>query len=316
METISRSLLTFLLNSAWQIPLAAAVAALVCRLMRNGPASHRHAVWVAALLAAILLPLASVRTGEPGAPLQLAVPDAPQTTTAAAFAARPAYSAPTHSAFARDGRTVSFARTTASVLLAAYLLFVLFRLVRLAWAGMRTIQIRQRALGCVPPLLLEEVWDRCLKAFDLSDVQLLASVNLSGPVTAGRTIIIPQSLLNETSEDVLTTAIGHEMAHISRHDFACNLLYQLLCLPASFHPAAWLIHRNIERTREMACDELVTQKLLDAGVYARSIMSIAAEHDHDAAPGLHSGRVRRRHPGGENPPPDGSKWPWAPRPQP
>ena len=51
METISRSLLTFLLNSLWQIPVAAAVAALVCRCMRRGPASHRHAVWVAALVA-------------------------------------------------------------------------------------------------------------------------------------------------------------------------------------------------------------------------------------------------------------------------
>ncbi len=48
METISRSLLTFLLNSLWQIPLTAAVAALTCRLMRKGPASHRNAVWVAA----------------------------------------------------------------------------------------------------------------------------------------------------------------------------------------------------------------------------------------------------------------------------
>ena len=65
METISRSLLTFLLNSLWQIPLAAAVALLVCRLMRNGPAVHRHAVWVAALAAAVLLPVASMRHGPP-----------------------------------------------------------------------------------------------------------------------------------------------------------------------------------------------------------------------------------------------------------
>ena len=47
-------------------------------------------------------------------------------------------------------------------------------------------------------------------------------------------------------------------------------------LPVSFHPAAWLIRRGIERTREMACDELVTHRLIDAGVYARSIVSIAA----------------------------------------
>jgi beta-lactamase regulating signal transducer with metallopeptidase domain len=271
METISRDLLTFLLNSVWQIPLAAAVAAGVCRLMGNGPASHRHAVWVAALLAAILLPVASVRTGEPTGPLQLALPDAPQTMAPATLAAGPA---PTRSAPVKDGRTVSFARTTATVVLAAYFLFVLFGIARLAWAGMRTIQIRQRAQPGAT-LLLPEVWARCLKAFGLSEVHLLSSANLSGPVTAGRTIILPQSLLCETSEDVLTTAIGHEMAHISRHDFAFNLLYELLYLPASFHPAAWLIHRNIERTREMASDELVTRRLLDAGVYARSIMSIA-----------------------------------------
>ncbi|MGA7234188.1 MAG: hypothetical protein WBY44_00810, partial [Bryobacteraceae bacterium] len=65
METISRELLTFLLNSLWQIPLVAAVAALACRLMRHGPAAHRHAVWVAALAVAVLLPLGSIRREQP-----------------------------------------------------------------------------------------------------------------------------------------------------------------------------------------------------------------------------------------------------------
>ena len=35
----------------------------------------------------------------------------------------------------------------------------------------------------------------------------------------------------------------------------------------------------------MACDELVTQRLMDAGVYARSIMSIASGNDGAAASG-------------------------------
>ena len=64
METISHCLLTFLLNSVWQIPLVTLIAALVCRLMRNNPAGHRHMVWVAALLAAVLLPLASVYSAQ------------------------------------------------------------------------------------------------------------------------------------------------------------------------------------------------------------------------------------------------------------
>ena len=67
METISRSLLTFLLNSLWQIPLAAAVGGAGLPPHAPGPTSHRHAVWVAALAAAILLPLASVRSVQAGA---------------------------------------------------------------------------------------------------------------------------------------------------------------------------------------------------------------------------------------------------------
>jgi len=83
-------------------------------------------------------------------------------------------------------------------------------------------------------------------------------------------------MLAETSEDVLTTAVGHEMAHIARRDFAANLLYELLYLPISFHPAAMWIHREIDRTREMACDELVTARLIEPRAYAQSIMSIAS----------------------------------------
>src|SRR5437763_11798091 len=65
METISRFLLTFLLNSLWQIPLTAAVASLTGWLMRHSPASHRHIVWVAALATALLLPVASIHSNGP-----------------------------------------------------------------------------------------------------------------------------------------------------------------------------------------------------------------------------------------------------------
>jgi TonB family protein len=273
METISRSLLTFLLNSLWQIPLAAGVAALVCRAMRHGPASHRHAVWVAALVAAVLLPLASVRSGQPTATLQF---DASLAGVAAANAV-PSGTAQTPRALSPPpaSRTVSFAGTTATLLLGAYFLFVLYRFARLAWASVRTVQIRGGAQNPAIPETLDRVWMRCQEAFGLTGVELLVSARVSGPVTAGRAIILPQSLLAEPSEDVLTTVAGHEMAHIARRDFACNVVYEVLYLPVSFHPAAWLIHREIERTREMACDEMVTLRLMAAGTYARSIMSIA-----------------------------------------
>ena len=66
------------------------------------------------------------------------------------------------------------------------------------------------------------------------------------------------------------------MAHVARHDFALNVLYQLLSLPIFFNPASWLILRSIAETREMACDEFVTNRLQDPCVYARSLVSFAA----------------------------------------
>src|SRR5690348_12973106 len=62
METISWYVLTFLLNSLWQIPVIVSVAALAAWLLRHGPASHRHAVWVVALIASVALPIASTST--------------------------------------------------------------------------------------------------------------------------------------------------------------------------------------------------------------------------------------------------------------
>ena len=274
METISRSLLTFLINALWQAPVAAGVAALACRWLRHGPARFRHAVWVAALGAAVLLPLASMRTAQPDtlrfAP-SLAATGAVEATAARAAAAVPAVSG------APAPRTITLAETTGGMVLAAYLLLMLAGLARLGRASLRTLAIRRAAAAGAIPLRLDRVRARCQDAFGVSDVELLFSAKVSGPVAAGGTVILPESLLAEASDDVLTTAIGHEMAHIARRDFACNLLYELMYLPVSFHPAAWLIRRGIGRTREMACDELVTRRLMDAGVYARSIVSIAAQ---------------------------------------
>ena len=273
METISRSLLTFLLNSLWQVPVAVAVAALACRCMRRVPASHRHAVWVAALAASVLLPLASMRTAPstPGPQFAASFTDAAPSNSAAREAVQPQHT----QAPVPVSRTVSVAASTATLLLGGYFLFVFYRICRLGWASVRTVQIRRAARYIDLPATLDRVRVRCEDAFGLSGVALLISRQVTGPVTAGRAIVLPESLLAEQSVDVLTTAIGHEMAHIARRDFACNLLYEMVQLPISFHPAAWLIHREIERTREMACDELVTQRLMDARVYARSILSIA-----------------------------------------
>lgn len=67
--------------------------------------------------------------------------------------------------------------------------------------------------------------------------------------------------MREADTDVLTSAIGHELVHVLRRDYLLNLAYELIYLPLSFHPAAALVRRRINQTRELSCDELVTEKL-------------------------------------------------------
>ena len=57
MRTINQLLLTFLLNSVWQIALIASLAALSAWLLRNSAARYRHWIWVAALLLSLGVPL-------------------------------------------------------------------------------------------------------------------------------------------------------------------------------------------------------------------------------------------------------------------
>jgi cytochrome c-type biogenesis protein CcmH/NrfG len=150
-------------------------------------------------------------------------------------------------------------------------MFLLFRVVQFLRALFRAFEIRRDAA----PGGLSALLQRCESAFSTGGVALLRSEDVTGPVALHRAILLPAAMFDEPREDLLATAVGHEMAHIARHDFLLKLLYELLYLPLSFHPAAIFIHRGIESSREMACDELVTRHLLEPAVYARSIVTIA-----------------------------------------
>src|SRR5205085_8377138 len=82
--------------------------------------------------------------------------------------------------------------------------------------------------------------------------------------------------LQGATADVLTAAFGHELVHVQRRDYALNLLYELIYLPLSFHPALALVRRRIKQTRELRCDEVVAERLLDAHAYARSLVHLAS----------------------------------------
>src|SRR5437879_1087253 len=143
------------------------------------------------------------------------------------------------------------------------------------WARRRTM--RFRAASHVRPLpdRLAEVVERSAAAFGRSGIPIFCSTETAGPLTIGlrhSVIILPEKFFGGVTDAEFSSAICHELAHIRRHDFGLNLVYELLSLPISFHPAATMIKRRIGQTRELVCDEMAAARVANRAVYARSLL--------------------------------------------
>lgn len=283
MTSVSTPVLNFIVNALWQVTLVAAAAWLADRLLRSAPARYRHRIWVTALLIMLVLSLADLaprlaRNFSSPRPVKVAtamrasehgrgfVVDStiPQ-AAAAASAPMP------HTGFAVPSRY-------AILLAGLYFGFVLFRLVALLHAWLATRNIVRQSSDVPMPEPVERVISRCLIATGLQRVRLLSSATASSPLTVGAwpaTIVLPEALLSEVDEAVLTCALGHELVHVRRRDYLWNFVFRLLLIPFSFHPAAALIQRRIRQTRELCCDEQVTAMLLPPAAYARSLLELA-----------------------------------------
>lgn len=276
MKTSSQLLLNFLLNAVWQIALITALASLGAWLLRSSSARYRHWLWVGALCLAFLTPVTtSIR-----AYFETAAP----TTFQTAFIGEPfearALDQGTNTARGVLPSVIQMNTDLGLILIGFYGVLVLYRSFKLiqAWQTTRTIKRNARELEAGDDIA--SIINKCESEFDTGSrgVRVLRSETLPVPVTMGLTqpaIILPDTLLREGNTDLLTSAIGHEFIHIARRDYLLNLLYELLYLPISFHPAAALLRRRIKQTRELCCDELVAARILNAEVYARSLLRLA-----------------------------------------
>jgi beta-lactamase regulating signal transducer with metallopeptidase domain/uncharacterized membrane protein YkoI len=275
----SELLLTFLLNAIWQIPLIASAAAVGAWLLNQSSAKYRHWVWVAALLLSLLVPsFATSRLGLNNEPASFARENIPVGQWTAVelsqvpFTAARTTVAPSSGAF-RLNTVVAKAIIAVYV---AFLVFGLFRLIR-AWGGTR--RITRSARQAEASEVLDAVLVKCQHLIGGKNVQILCSDSLPVPVTLGirkQLIILPAKLVREGNVELLTSAIAHEFVHVCRRDYVLNLFYELVFALLSFHPVAALLRRRIKQTRELLCDELVADRVLEPEVYARSLVTLAS----------------------------------------
>ena len=286
MRTSSQFMLTFLLNACWQVALVAALASVSSWLLRDSSARYRHWIWVSALVLSAGLPAVTYSQLSSVSLANVFTSSTVKRPATTALGLDNVGAAQTEIFFPAD-EALLVNRGLAVTLLGLYAVFVCYGALRLAHAFYVTRQLRVNSVDVGHNGLVDSLVEKCSHSISgmagTPDIRVSAAVPV--PITIGvfdPVIILPEQLLEEGNEEVLTSAIGHELVHIRRRDYALNFVYELLYLLLSFHPGAALIRRRIRQTRELSCDELVAERILKPEVYARSLVKLAS-----SAPTLH-----------------------------
>lgn len=246
--------LALLLNSLWQ---AAAVAALVWVVLKYAPrvnAATRYVIWWAALAIVLLLPLAPALIPRP-APKPAIVASS---TGAPVNPMLPEFEIP--AMVTMHAQSSSPWLVTILALWSALFLWGLARIVR-SWLWLTRVKAR----ATLSP--------QCLPA-TCRNARLLLSVDVASPIAVGffkPAVILPASLPSELEPRELNHVLLHESAHLARFDDWTNLAARLLGTALALHPVALWVLRQIEREREIACDDWVVSRTGQARSYATSL---------------------------------------------
>ena len=267
-------ILSYLLNSLWQIPLLFAAGWVAARALRKLGAAAEHRVWVGVLLAQIFLPACSTLPWEWLRTLLALGGDAQRSGEAQVSVVM--------------GAGVGFGELTLpGALLAAvaiaYVTVSAYFAARFVWRLRKLSAMRCEAVEIVLTGEAARDWADYAKRFGIDRVSIAASSGIFGPVTMGlvrKLILLPTSMAAGFPEAGLPeidlrTVIAHEFAHMRRNDFLKNLVYELLSLPVSYHPLFWLTRERIMESREMVCDQMAAE-ISGRKEYARSLLRLAS----------------------------------------
>jgi TonB family protein len=268
MNNLVCSIASYLVNAAWEVSLIGGAGWVVSRFVKRLGPRVEHVAWVVTLALAVLTPalpiwrwLVRALFPSAGANGHLSI----------VFVA-------VDGAKSNGGNVAFLPSTLILVLLALYGVALLYFAGRLGSSLYLTAEIFREAY----PLLLdpnkEVLWDDCRQALSIKEVLLLGSEQIAGPVTIAfrrPALLLPSGFSDSCSDQDFLTAVAHESAHVRRRDFQKNLLYEIVSLVIAFHPVTWMVKSKIAQTREMICDGIATEKLIDAHTYTQSLLRLA-----------------------------------------
>jgi TonB family protein len=291
------------LTGLWQGVLIAGAVWLVLRSLRGLGAATRHAIWLCALVALLVVPVVTVAlTARQPAPSRTS-------TSAHAFAAAPAHRAApvADSITTTHPRAVAPASGAAGITAAGITAAGVTAANRSAAEGSAAsepasgppgrarIPIPEPLAAAIALLWLLAACARFLKlglavrelgAIRRSAVPwssshaypVLVSQRVGVPVAFGfvrPSVVVPAALAGELGSEAMESIIVHESAHLQRLDVWTNALARVVEALLTLNPAAWFVMRHVSAEREIACDDCVVTRTGSGDAFARVIADLA-----------------------------------------
>jgi beta-lactamase regulating signal transducer with metallopeptidase domain len=272
-----------LLHFLWQGALVGVAAALVLHALRDARPQARYAVACAALLACLLLPVATL--------LAPAILGAMSTS----FEATPAFAPVVADAAAgRAGTltvlTIPLAPTPGMGpwlpwIVAAWAAGTCAMSLRMAM-GLAWIRRLPTADDGVQQLVWQARLDVLAPHFGLRrDVALRLVHGLDTPAVSGwwkPVVLLPVALLARMPADLVEALLAHELAHVRRHDYLVNLLQNAVEALLFYHPVTWWLSRRIRIEREHIADQIAAEVVCAPRKLALALSELADFQRDDA----------------------------------
>ena len=313
---------TYILQLLAEVSLKSAILLALCAgatyLLRRSSAAWKHALWMAAIAASLLLILISGRVPEwRVVPAPSIVYDMAANTTAIEPALRvsgpaeesPAQTQKTHRTAEQSQRhgkaTASSASSTSApgskpVVIAAAPMNVPAALLALWAFGVCAVTLRYavsslrlRRLAAASREVTDSDWIETLRAARkqigiAAPVLLLESVKLDVPIVWGALhprIILPAEAY-AWSRERRWAVLLHELAHVRRCDAWTQVIAQFATALYWFNPLIWYGAAQARFLRERACDDYVLRSGPAPSAYAQELLAIASQirgHENYAA---------------------------------
>jgi HEAT repeat protein/beta-lactamase regulating signal transducer with metallopeptidase domain len=273
------------------------------RIAARGSASTRHALWVAAFVGVLALPLAAKFMPSLELPLLPAAEQAPaparQPAQMALPAAPPPSAAPIHLTRSAGAAVASAPEVSQASWVASLASITPLGWAFVAWLAIGAGLVGRYLLGLAVVARItrraSEMRDgRWLDALDVATAllgitetpRLVVSPDVAMPFTCGfmrATLVVPESA-EQWSDERIDVVLRHELAHVGRRDCLVQAMTQVALAVYWFHPLAWVGARHLRAERERACDDLVLATGTRGTTYAEHLLDIARSAATDSSP--------------------------------